>query len=143
MSQSSNQNRDSDHPNERLERGKRKRAQVMGQDYVERAFAGSEEAFGADFQRFMTEYAWGEVWGRGNLTDRERHMITLAILATLGREKELTGHLRATANTGVSPRDLSDVLHQVAIYAGVPAALGAFNTAKAVFAEQAEAGRPT
>lgn len=121
-----------------LEQGKQKRASVMGQAFVERAFAGDPEAFGADFQRFMTEYAWGAVWGRGNLTDRERHMITLGILAALGREKELEGHVRATTNTGVSERDLSDVLHQVAIYAGVPAALNAFNTAKRVYAEKAE-----
>ena len=121
-----------------LEQGKQKRASVMGQAFVDRAFAGDPEAFGADFQRFMTEYAWGAVWGRGNLTDRERHMITLGILAALGREKELEGHVRATTNTGVSERDLSDVLHQVAIYAGVPAALNAFNTAKRVYAEQAD-----
>ncbi len=122
--------------NEMLEQGKAKRASVMGQPFVDRAFAGDPEAFGADFQRFMTEYAWGAVWGRGNLTDRERHMITIGILAALGRTGELSGHLRATANTGVSERDLSDVLHQVAIYAGVPAALGAFNLAKQVYAER-------
>lgn len=121
---------------EMLEQGKAKRSSVMGPEYVERAFAGDPQAFGADFQRFLTEYAWGAVWGRGNLTDRERHMVTLGILAALGREKELEGHIRATANTGVSPRDLSDVLHQVAVYAGVPAALSGFNTAKRVYAEQ-------
>uniref|UniRef100_UPI002586F974 carboxymuconolactone decarboxylase family protein n=1 Tax=uncultured Deinococcus sp. TaxID=158789 RepID=UPI002586F974 len=71
-------------------------------------------------------------WGRGGLDNRERHMITIAVLAALGREKELEGHLRATVNTGVSERDLSAVLHQVAIYAGVPAALSAFNAAKRV-----------
>ena len=72
-----------DSKNDRLEQGKRKRASVMGQGYVDRAFAGDPDAFGADFQRFMTEYAWGAVWGRGNLSDRERHMITLVILAAL------------------------------------------------------------
>ena len=121
-----------------LSQGKAKRASVMGEQFVERAFAGDPEAFGADFQRFMTEYAWGAVWGRGNLTDRERHMVTIGILAALGRAGELAGHVRATANTGVSERDLSDVLHQVAVYAGVPAALGAYNVAKQVYAEQAQ-----
>lgn len=119
-----------------FEQGKEKRRQVMGQALVDRAFAGEPDAFGADFQRFLTEYAWGAVWGRGNLTDRERHMLTLGILAALGREKELEGHIRATPNTGVSKRDLSDVFHQVAVYAGVPAALSAFNTAKKVFEER-------
>lgn len=113
-------------------RGLEKRAEVMGQDFVDRAFAGDPEAFGQDFQRFLTEYAWGAAWGRGGLDNRERHMVTIAVLAALGREKELEGHLRATVNTGVSERDLSDVLHQVAVYAGVPAALSAFNAARRV-----------
>lgn len=121
-----------------FEQGLEKRRAVMGTEFVDRAFTGGEDAFGADFQRFMTEYAWGAVWGRGNLTDRERHMVTIGILAALGRAGELAGHVRATANTGVSERDLSDVLHQVAVYAGVPAALGAYNVAKQVYAEQAQ-----
>ncbi|GAA0499109.1 carboxymuconolactone decarboxylase family protein [Deinococcus depolymerans] len=121
---------------ELLTRGKQKRAQLMGQDFVDRAFAGDPDAFGADFQRFLTEYAWGAVWGRGGLTDRERHMVTLGILAALGRDRELEGHLRATPNSGVSERDLSDVLHQVAIYAGVPAGLNGFNIAGRVLAER-------
>lgn len=123
-----------------FEQGLEKRRAVMTREYVDKNFEGGEDAFGADFQRFMTEYAWGAVWGRGNLTDRERHMVTLGILAALGRENELAGHIRATANTGVSERDLSDVLHQVAIYAGVPAALSGFNTAKRVFVARDEAG---
>ena len=126
----------SDDPNgiqqEQYERGLTKRTQVMGEQYVSAAL--DPDAFGADFQRFLTAYAWGSAWGRGNLTDRERHMVTLAILAALGREKELESHIRATANTGVSERDLSDVLHQVAVYAGVPAGLSAVNTARRVFA---------
>lgn len=103
---------------------------------MERALADGPDAFGADFQRFMTTYAWGAVWGRGGMPDRERHLLTLAILATLGRERELEGHLRATANTGVTPQDLSNVFHQVAVYAGVPAALSAVGIAKRVLAER-------
>ncbi|GGK32610.1 hypothetical protein GCM10008955_28170 [Deinococcus malanensis] len=111
---------------------------------MERAFPHTQEvqegefAFGQDFQRFMTEYAWGAVWGRGNLTDRERHMVTLGILAALGREREFEGHVRATRQTGGSPRDLSDVLHQVAVYAGVPAALSGVNAAQPVYDTQEE-----
>ncbi|WP_233554672.1 carboxymuconolactone decarboxylase family protein [Deinococcus cavernae] len=80
------------------------------------------------------------MWESGGirLTDRERHTIPLGMLAALGREKELGGHVRATANRGVSERDLSDVLQWVAIYAGVPAALGAFNTARRVYTEKPE-----
>lgn len=123
---------------EMFEQGLSKRCTVMGAEFVERAFAGGEDAFGADFQRFMTEYAWGAVWGREGLTDRERHMITIGILAALGRERELEGHLRATANTGVSEGDLSNVFRQVAIYAGVPAALSAVNAAKRMLEARAQ-----
>lgn len=123
---------------EMFEQGLSKRRAVMGAEFVERAFAGGEDAFGADFQRFMTEYAWGAVWGREGLTDRERHMMTIGILAALGRERELEGHLRATANTGVSEQDLSNVFHQVAIYAGVPAALSAVNAAKRMLEARAQ-----
>ena len=126
-----------------LKLGKQRRAQIMGQGFVDRAFAGDPEAFGADYQRFLTEYAWGAVWGRGGLTDRERHMVTLGILAALGRDRELEGHVRATANSGVSERDLSDVLHQVAIYAGVPAGLNGFNIAGRVLAERHAAQEQT
>ena len=126
---------------EMFEQGLTKRRAVMGAEFVERAFAGDEDAFGADFQRFMTEYAWGAVWGREGLTDRERHMMTIGILAALGRERELEGHLRATANTGVSEQDLSNVFHQVAIYAGVPAALSAVNAAKRMLEARAQAGQ--
>lgn len=126
---------------EMFEQGLSKRRAVMGAEFVERAFAGGEDAFGADFQRFMTEYAWGAVWGREGLTDRERHMMTIGILAALGRERELEGHLRATANTGVSEQDLSNVFHQVAIYAGVPAALSAVNAAKRMLEARAQAGQ--
>ena len=116
---------------EQLERGKRKRAQVMGQEYVDRAFSGDPEAFGADYQRFLTEYAWGAAWGRGNLTDRERHMVTLGILAALGYMDTIR-----VARTGVTSSGVSDVLHQVAIYAGVPAGLSGFTMARRVLEEQ-------
>jgi 4-carboxymuconolactone decarboxylase len=105
---------------------------VLGNAHVDRAEA-NKTPFDADFQRLITEMAWGTVWSRPNLDIRTRHMLTLAILAALGRENELAMHLRATANTGVTPEDVKEVFHQVAIYAGVPAANSAFAIAKEVY----------
>ena len=114
--------------------GMRVRRQVLGDAHVDRAERSKTELDG-DFQDFITRYAWGEVWTRGTLDRRERHLVTLGILSALGREHELEMHIRATGNTGVSIDDLKEVLHQVAIYAGVPAANTGFAVAKRVLAE--------
>jgi 4-carboxymuconolactone decarboxylase len=98
---------------------------------VERAQARTTE-LDADFQRFITEMAWGSVWARPDLDRRTRSLVTIAILAALGRE-ELALHLRASQNIGVDPREIAEVLLHVAVYAGVPAANTAFSVAKRLF----------
>lgn len=121
----------------KYEQGMKVRREVLGDEYVDRAEA-TKTAFDADFQRFITETAWGSVWTRPGLDRKTRHLLTIAILATLGKENELAMHIRATQNTGVTPQEVKEVLLQVAVYAGVPAANSAFATAKAVYAERAE-----
>ncbi|MBO1437406.1 4-carboxymuconolactone decarboxylase [Meiothermus sp. CFH 77666] len=118
-----------------FERGLEIRRAVLGADYVAQAQARTSP-FDADFQRFITEYAWGQVWGREGLERKTRHLLTLALLAALGHEHELALHLRATAHTGVSQAEVCEVLMQVAVYAGVPAANRAFAIAKEVFEEE-------
>jgi 4-carboxymuconolactone decarboxylase len=105
------------------------RRQVLGDAHVERAEAAKTD-FDADFQRFITEGAWGSVWSRPGLTPRERSLVTLAILAAKGHHNEVAMHARATANTGATPDDLKEVLLHVAVYAGVPAANEAIRTVK-------------
>lgn len=117
-----------------FERGMKVRRAVLGDEHVNRAEA-NKTAFDADFQRFLTEAAWGSVWTRTGLERRTRHLITLAMLAALGKEHELALHIRATQNTGVTQEELKEVFMQVAIYAGVPAANTAFSIAKSVYAE--------
>src|SRR5947207_2370606 len=111
--------------------GMRVRKEVLGSEYVERALARSTE-FDADFQHYITESAWGSVWARPDLDRRTRSLVTIAILAALGRE-ELTVHLHASRNIGIDPREVAEVLLHVAVYAGVPAANAAFATAKKEF----------
>lgn len=120
----------------RFERGMTVRRAVLGDAHVDRAEANAT-GFDADFQRFITETAWGSVWARDALDRRTRSLITLAILAALGREDEFVMHVRATRNTGLSADDLKEALLHVAIYAGVPAANGAVALAKRVYAEMA------
>ncbi|MFN8492264.1 MAG: 3-oxoadipate enol-lactonase [Caldilineaceae bacterium] len=122
-------------PDDRFERGMKIRRSVLGNAHVDRAEA-NKTAFDADFQRYITETAWGTVWARPGLTRKTRHILTIAILAALGKEHELTLHLRATQNTGVTPDDVKEIFHQIAVYAGVPAANTAFNIAKAVYRER-------
>ena len=120
-----------------FERGMAIRRSVLGDAHVNRAEANKTD-FDADFQRMITEFAWGTVWAGDEIDKTTRHLITIAILAALGKENELTLHLRATANTGVTPTQLKAALHQVAVYAGIPAANTAFAVAKKVLAELAE-----
>ena len=117
-----------------FERGMKIRRAVLGDEHVNSAEA-NKTRFDADFQRFITETAWGSVWTRTGLDRRTRHLITLAMLAALGKEHELALHIRATQNTGVTQEELKEVFMQVAIYAGVPAANRAFSVAKSVYAE--------
>ena len=123
-----------DTPENRHARGMRVRRAVLGDAHVDRAQANTT-AFDADFQRHITETAWGDVWARPGLEIRARHLITIALMAALGREAELAMHIRATRNTGVAPDEVKEVLLQVAVYAGVPAANAAFAVAKKVYAE--------
>ena len=120
-----------------FEGGMKVRREVLGDSHVDRAEANKTD-FDADFQRFITETAWGAVWTRPGLERKTRHLLTIAMLAALGKEKELAMHIHATVNTGVTPEEVKEVFHQVAIYAGVPAANSAFAIAKQVYAELAE-----
>ena len=113
----------------RYEKGMRVRREVLGDEHVQRAEAAATP-FDADFQRFITETAWGSLWARPDLDRRTRSLITIGILAALGRTEELALHLRASSNTGATPDEIAEALLHVAVYAGVPAANTAFALAK-------------
>jgi 4-carboxymuconolactone decarboxylase len=117
----------------RFDTGMRVRREVLGDAHVDRAQA-RQTPFDAPFQHFITEMAWGSVWARPGLDHHARSMITIAILAALGRTEELALHLRASRNTGVTQDELAEVLLHVAVYAGVPAANTAFAIAKEMLA---------
>jgi 4-carboxymuconolactone decarboxylase len=118
----------------RKEAGMRVRREVLGDAYVDRAVARTTP-FTADFQDFITQVAWGDVWSRPDLDRRTRSCITLAMLTALGREHEIALHVRGAVRNGVTGREIGEILIHAAIYAGIPAANRAFQIAETVLNE--------
>ena len=116
------------------DRGMRIRREVLGDEHVDAAIARTTD-FTADFQDFITRYAWGEIWDRPGLDRRTRSCITIAALVALGKLEELGMHVRAALGNGLTPDEIKEVLLHSAIYCGVPAANAAFAVAQSVFAE--------
>jgi 4-carboxymuconolactone decarboxylase len=110
------------------------RRAVLGDAHVDRAVARTT-AFTADFQSFITRTAWGDVWTREGLDRRTRSVVTLSVLAALHHDQELAMHVRAALRNGLSTEEIAEVLLQVGVYAGVPAANRAFAVAQAVLVE--------
>jgi 4-carboxymuconolactone decarboxylase len=119
------------------QKGDRSRRRVLGDAHVDRS-RKEPGAWDAPFIDLITDAAWGHVWSRGTISDRERSMMTIALLAGLGNYEELALHIRATRNTGASRDDILEALLHVAIYAGVPRANHAIKVAKDTFAEMEE-----
>ena len=119
---------------ERVVQGMAVRRDVLGDEHVDRAVA-SATPFTAPFQDFITRYAWGEIWSRPGVSRAERSIITLTALAILRQEEELAMHLRAAIRNGLTAEQIREVLLQVGVYAGVPAANRAFAIAERVLAD--------
>lgn len=115
----------------RTEQGMRTRREVLGSDHVDRAVQRATE-FTAPFQDLITRYAWADIWSRPGLSRPERSMITLTALAILRQDEEFALHVRAALRNGLTVSQIQEVLLQVAVYAGVPAANRAFAIAAEV-----------
>ena len=115
--------------------GMRVRREVLGDEHVDRAIAGTTEDT-AEFQDLITRYAWGEIWARPGLDRRMRSAITLMALVALNRKNELAMHIRAALRNDLTREEIKEVLLQSAIYCGVPAANGAFAVFQEVMSEQ-------
>jgi 4-carboxymuconolactone decarboxylase len=119
---------------ERTRRGMAVRREVLGDEHVDRAVAGTTP-FTAPFQDFITRYAWGDIWSRPGLSRAERSLVTLSVLAAMQHEGELAMHVKAALRNGLTPEQIQEVLLQVAVYAGVPVANRAFPIAQRAIAE--------
>ncbi|MES2088439.1 MAG: alpha/beta fold hydrolase, partial [Pseudomonadota bacterium] len=124
-----------DHP---FERGMRNRRAALGDAWVDKSVAKAN-AFNAEFQHFITDYAWHGVWGRPGLDWKSRRIMVLAITSALGRWDEFEIHLRGALTPGnehtLTPEEVREALFQIAIYAGVPAANTGFSRALGVMRE--------
>jgi 4-carboxymuconolactone decarboxylase len=116
------------------EQGMKTRREVLGDAHVDRAVENTTP-FTEPFQDFITRYAWGEIWSRPGLERKTRSAITLAALVALRAENEIAMHVRAARRNGMTPEEISEVILHTAIYAGLPAANGAFAIANQVLQE--------
>jgi 4-carboxymuconolactone decarboxylase len=122
-----------------FEAGLAKRRQVIGDEYVERALDGVTD-FDRDWQRLLTEYCWGEVWNGSALSDRQRSLHNLCLLAALNRQHEFELHFRGALKNGCTLDELRETLIQIAVYVGIPAGVEAFRIARRVLDETATSG---
>jgi len=117
-----------------FEKGLAIRKAVLGAEFVDNAFATADD-FNREYQEFVTQYCWGETWGRPGLDRKTRSMLNLAMLAALNRPHEIKIHVRGAINNGLTKDQIKEVFMQVAIYCGVPAGVDCFRIAREVFKE--------
>jgi len=123
-----------------FERGRQIRSAVLGKEYVDKAFETADD-FNMPLQELVTEYCWGAIWGREELPRKTRSMLNLAMISALNRPHELRAHVKGALVNGVTPAEIREVLLQVAIYCGVPAAVDSFRVAREVLEEQKEGAK--
>ncbi|WP_428390990.1 carboxymuconolactone decarboxylase family protein [Lichenicoccus sp.] len=119
---------------ELYDRGLAIRTEVVGPDHVKRALE-SANTFTQPMQDLVTEFCWGAIWGREGLERKTRSLINLAMLSVLNRPNELKAHVRGAVRNGCTMEEIREVLLQVAVYAGVPAAIDSFRAAREVLDE--------
>ena len=114
---------------ETYERGLEIRKSVLGKEFVEKSIASADD-FNRPLQELVTEYCWGAVWGREGLNKKTRSIINLAMISALNRPHELKMHVKGALRNGLTREEIREVLLQVGIYCGVPAAVDAFRVAR-------------
>lgn len=114
------------------------RRDVLGAEYVDRSLANATD-FNQPMQELVTEYCWGTIWTRDELPRTMRSLLNIAMMTVMNRPHELELHLRGAVRNGCTRAEIREVLLQVAIYAGVPAAIDGFRVATRVLDEEEEA----
>ena len=116
------------------DKGLEVRKAVLGEAYVNNALKNVDD-FNRPFQEMLNEYCWGTVWGREELPRKTRSMLNIAMIAILNRQHEFRAHLKGALTNGVTRDEIREILMQVAIYGGMPAAVDSFRIAREFFAE--------
>src|SRR5262245_47568206 len=109
--------RRSDMDKDTYDRGLTMRRKVLGEEYVDRALKSADD-FNRDFQRIVTQYCWGEAWGDDTLSPRERSILNLGMIASLGKMEEFQNHVRGALRNGINPNDIRAVALQNGVYYG-------------------------
>jgi len=123
-----------------FKKGRAVRTAVVGAEYVDKALSTMNE-FNAPMQKLVTEWCWGDVWGRPGISRKTRSMLNLAMLSALNRPHEFRTHVRGALRNGVTPKEIQEVLLQVAVYCGVPAGIEGFRIATEVVNEFEATGK--
>ncbi|MEW2508211.1 carboxymuconolactone decarboxylase family protein [Amycolatopsis sp. NPDC047767] len=121
--------------------GMKVRREVLGAEYVDNATTHVDDLT-LEFQKFMTTYCWGGIWTDDRLERSQHSLLVLGITAALGKEREFQAHCRGALRNGITPDQLTAVMRQIAVYAGVPAAVslqGAVRAAIAAYEQEAAA----
>jgi len=122
-----------------FKKGLKNRQEVLGAAHVQHSLESAND-FTAPMQKLVTEWCWGELWSRPGLDRRTRSIINLSMLCALNRPHEVALHVRGALNNGLTPQDIQEILLQVAIYCGVPAALDGMKVAAAILKEEGVLG---
>ncbi|WP_407502103.1 carboxymuconolactone decarboxylase family protein [Acinetobacter baumannii] len=120
--------------NAKFKTGLRIRKKVLGEKYVNQSIEQADD-FSLPLQQLVTEYCWGTVWANDTLSLQQRSLINLAMISALNRPHELKIHIKGALRNGLTHEQIREVLMQVAIYCGVPAAVDSFRTARQAFTE--------
>ena len=122
------------HTDDRFARGSRALAEIDG--HGGEAVVAALADIAPDFARYLVEFPFGDIYSRPGLDLRAREIATVAALTALGNAApQLKVHVRAALNVGLTRGEIVEVMMQMAVYAGFPAALNGLFAAKDVFAE--------
>jgi 4-carboxymuconolactone decarboxylase len=113
------------------DKGLARRKAVLGEAYVNGAFARSTE-FTAPLQELVTVHAWGNTWQRDGISLKMRSIVTVSMLVALGKMHELKIHVRGALNNGVTKEELQEIFLHASVYCGFPSAVDAFRAASEV-----------
>jgi 4-carboxymuconolactone decarboxylase len=121
---------------DRFQKGWKKFEEIHGP--IAKATRESLKDVSPELSRFVTEFAFGEIYSRPGLDLKTRQMLTVASLTTLGNAPlQLKSHIKGALNVGCTQQEIVEVILQMAVYAGFPAAMNAMYAAKEVFMEKA------
>jgi 4-carboxymuconolactone decarboxylase len=119
---------------DRYQRGAEKFKEIKGEngeEVIERL-----KELDPDLARYVIEFPFGDIYTRPGLDLRSREIVTVAALIALGNaDLQLKVHIRSALNVGVMRQEIIEIIIQMAVYAGFPAALNAMRAAKEVFEE--------